>query len=475
MLKHWRQKSATGVRAVLRRLVFDRRGGLSWFVAAATVPMVAAVGLSVDAARGYLVRSRLSQALDAAALAGGRVALSPNRDGDITMYFNANFPPNYLGATVTGPTITVSGTTNDTIKVTATAQLGTTFVRVLGIDTMNVAAQTIVKRATQGMELVLVMDNTGSMAQNGKLTAMKNAATDLVNILYGTQTTVPNLWIGLVPFSQAINIGTTRAAWTSPNAFNWGPAPSAWGGCVDAREASSRDVTDDPPSVATFPQYFWPDDSNNDWITTTTSHGVTTTTYHSPLNTSIGPNKNCPKAVTPMTGDKTAILNGITAMQAVGNTHIDLGAAWGWRMLSPRWRGLWGGEMNTNHLPLDYNTPQMSKAVILLTDGDNTMDNSTRTAYWYLSNAKLGTTNGTQAVTQLNNRTQTVCNSLKANNVIVYTIALGGPGGPSAAAITLLQNCASKPEYFFNTPGPAQLSAVFQQIATQLSNLRIAQ
>ena len=74
-----------------------------------------------------------------------------------------------------------------------------------------------------------------------------------------------------------------------------------------------------------------------------------------------------------MTANATTVTNAINAMTAQGNTHIDLGLAWGWRMLSPRWQGLWGGEMNTNSLPLAYNTKGMNKAVVLLTDGFNTV------------------------------------------------------------------------------------------------------
>ena len=79
-----------------------------------------------------------------------------------------------------------------------------------------------------------------------------------------------------------------------------------------------------------------------------------------------------------MTANKNTIIAALNTMQPQGDTHIDLGMAWGWRMLSPKWQGLWGGEMNTNSLPEAYNTPLMNKVVILMTDGDNTIDNNTR-------------------------------------------------------------------------------------------------
>ena len=106
-----------------------------------------ALGLATDTARGYLVKARLSQALDAAALAGGKVYFSTQRDADIKKYFAANFPsasaPVYnapytatfmnakvtLNAPVNGG---VSGKENLTLKAEAT--IPTTFMRVLGFD-----------------------------------------------------------------------------------------------------------------------------------------------------------------------------------------------------------------------------------------------------------------------------------------------------------------------------------------------------
>ncbi|MBT6404824.1 MAG: Flp pilus assembly protein TadG, partial [Rhodospirillaceae bacterium] len=48
----------------------------------------------------------------------------------------------------------------------------------------------------------------------------------------------------------------------------------------------------------------------------------------------------------------------------------NLGLAWGWRVLSPAWQGLWGGA-TPSELPLDYDTPLMDKVAIMLTDGVN--------------------------------------------------------------------------------------------------------
>ena len=62
-----------------------------------------------------------------------------------------------------------------------------------------------------------------------------------------------------------------------------------------------------------------------------------------------------------------------------GGTTGNLGLAWGWRTISPRWRGLWGGDTPTD-MPLDYGTAYMDKVVVILTDGNNEFYDLTRAA-----------------------------------------------------------------------------------------------
>lgn len=440
------------------------RGSALLPIAFGILAMTGSAGLAVDIGRAQLAQSKLSSALDAAGLAAGSSLSTTDLDTEVHKYLDANFQ-DYLDAVITDLDVSVNET-NSVITLAASGTIKTTFMRYFGFEVVPITARSEITRATSGLELALVLDNTGSMA-GSRLSALKTASADLVEILFGSNTENDNLFVGVVPFSQAVNIGPSRSAWTTAGSFNWGT--TSWGGCVDARESSNRDVTDDPPSTAMFPRYYWPDDSNNDWITTSTRNGHTTTTYN--ITSSRGPNKYCPQAVLGMTSEKQDILDAITSMTAAGNTHVNVGAAWGWRMLSPRWRGLWGGEMDTKELPLDYNTPKMNKAVIIMTDGENTIDNSSRGAYWYLSANKLGTTNQSTAVTRLNTRLTQVCTAMKNNNIVVYTIAFGSPG---ATIQNLLRGCATQTSYYFDSPTSSELQRAFRMIGDSLSNLRVS-
>ncbi len=172
-----------------------------------------------------------------------------------------------------------------------------------------------------------------------------------------------------------------------------------------------------------------------------------------------------------MTNDSTILLNEISSLTANGNTVISQGMQWGWNMLSPRWQGQWGGTMDANGLPLAYNTPGMAKAVVLLTDGENTISDSAQGAYWYLSNGWTGSTNGTTAVTNMDDKVLQVCNAMKAQGIYIYTIGLGTNGGINTAE---LQSCATAVNYAFLSPTTTQLDGIFSSIGDSLSNLRVS-
>jgi Flp pilus assembly protein TadG len=511
----------------LHRFVCSERGMTLPLLAISMVAITGMVGMAIDTGRMQLVQSKLQFSLDAAGLAGGSTVSTSSLNSEVSKYLATNFN-GYLGATLTGSSVT-SSNNNTVFNLSATATLPTTFMSVVGVSQITVTANSQITRAVTGLELVMVLDNTGSMnnsagGSSSKIQALQTASNTLINTLFGGQSTSTNgkLWVGIVPFSQAVNIGTSSPAWmdttydnaiaTMPVSQGPGWGPTSWAGCVDARQ-NGYDVTEDAPSSGNtstlFRQYYWPSDninygspynnqpnSNyNKWATPTykrclgascttvtgscsTSGGHTCTiisyTYASPLDTvTQGPNDLCPQQVTPMTNSATTLTAAINKMTAQGDTLINQGLQWGWFMLSPSWRGQWGGTMGANNLPLNYNTQGMNKAIVLLTDGENTIDNTSHGNYWFLENNRLGTTNGTSAVTELNNRTLQLCTAMKAKGIYIYTIALGTD--TTADSLALLQNCATAPNYFFNSPSTSQLQSIFSAIGDSLSNLRVSQ
>lgn len=454
-----------------------RAGNAALLFAAAAVPLVGMVGIAVDYSRAFLLRSRLATAIDAGALAGGKILTSTAAARqDVAMYVTANVPSGYFGAAIAAPTVDIDPT-NQRIAVSISATLPTTFLRILKVDSLRVTVSNEVQRANAGLELALVLDVTGSMASNDRIKQLRSSATDLVNILFGPSTKPPgNLWVSVAPYAAEINIGPSHTDWLASGSYTaskW--ASQGWRGCVLAR-AQPEDQTDTPPGTKPFKPFWYPNDqytSNNDNPWTTTS--ITDDGTYRQTNDMAGPNLGCPPPILPLTSNRQAILDKIAAFKPVnrGGTLANQGLQAGWFTLSPRWRGLWG---IASTLPLDYHTPDMTKAVVLVTDGNNEWfsykPQGDYTGYQRIGDGLLGTTSLSQATTAIDNRMLVLCTNMKAAGIVLYTITLGASA--NSATRTLFQQCASPgPNHYFDSPSTADLQSIFLQIAGQLSNLRI--
>jgi len=149
------------------------RGMALMITALALLFVIPFVGLSIDAGLAYVVRGRLSAALDAAALAAGRgvnlgTDISTAQSSAITAatnFFNANFPPGYLGTSTSGRTINATfnmqtDSNNNpngvlVINVTGTVSAPTYFSRLLGFNSLNISATGTATRRTLVMSLLL--------------------------------------------------------------------------------------------------------------------------------------------------------------------------------------------------------------------------------------------------------------------------------------------------------------------------------
>ncbi|MGF1625400.1 MAG: pilus assembly protein TadG-related protein [Alphaproteobacteria bacterium] len=449
--------------ALLRRFRRDQRGAVAATLAIWILPLVAATGVAVDSGRALLAKHRLTDALDAATLAAGRSFEEGEQDQFIEAFLRANFPDDYLGGDSVDYTL---GREDDGTRLIASAcvDMRTSFMAIVGFDDMTVCARSVVQRETRGMEIALVMDNTWSMNDNGKMGAMITAANALVNNLYGNNETVDDLYVAVVPYVAAVNVGNTRTGWLS-NYNSSLYSTQGWRGCVEERDGA-RGLTDDPPSVQRFRQYYW--QSGQSWYNFNNWPPIGGSQDY-------GPNKGCPAAITPLIQSKSQIHAAINAMTPrLNGTTSHVGLVWGWRVLSPRWRGLWTGSVDAANLPLDYDAENMEKVIILLTDGQNywSGNGSYYNAHGYIWNGRLGTTSWSLAMDAMDTRTAQICENIKAEGIILYTI-LFQVNNPATDA--MYEACATTGNHYYNSPTNADLQVAFRKIAGELSNLRIAE
>lgn len=127
------------------------------FVLAATF-LLAMIGLAIDVGMGYLVKTKLSAAVDAAALAAGKAAPQGEETAGVeaARFFAANYPDGLLGATVAAPTTVVMEQDQSwNVTVSATAQLPLYFAKAVGARQFTVRASATATLSPVDLVLVL--------------------------------------------------------------------------------------------------------------------------------------------------------------------------------------------------------------------------------------------------------------------------------------------------------------------------------
>lgn len=192
---------------------------------------------------------------------------------------------------------------------------------------------------------------------------------------------------------------------------------STWGGCIEDR-TQDYDVNNTAPSGSS------------------TNFPAENTPYCPPTT------------MTKLSDDWTGLKSAIDNMSASGSTNQPVGLAWGWMAQTS------GDPFNPGALPANT-----SQVIIILSDGLNTQDR------WY--------GDGSNQSTQVDGRMATLCTNAKAAGFTVYAVFvdLNGTQGNS----TVLQNCATDTDHYFDLTTSGAIVTAFSTIATQITQLRVAQ
>ena len=483
------------LRNILRRFGSYWRqscGAIAIAFAVAAPVVVGAAGMAIDYSNAYLVKQRLIQAVDAAALAGAASSTDPTEiKQKVKDFFEINYPEEKLGFTF-DPVVTVTG---NLVQVSGSASYNTFFLDVIGVDDIEVHADTVVQREVKGLEVVLVLDNTGSMGSNNNIAKLRTASCEFVEILYGTYdseaegdcldrygsyVTAQNEYVkvGLVPYATSVNVGPYGVGYDNDGvvydaSFLNNPLGLSFSNDSDTdicvlEDDDGSDVLD---QEGPWYMYRWCRDKddgegkcdyyNNYVCTSFNSSGTSCQNWqyqYGAKGVYRAPNYLCPRAsILPLTEDMTALKDRINEMEANGNTYGNLGMVWGWRVLSPDYPFTEG---------VDWNDQGWRKVIVMMTDGNNVLG-SPYGGYGYRYDHSLNS-NG-----DLNDRLKEVCENMDVqDDVTVYTITFD-TGGISDSTEQLYKDCAINGGRYEHVTTTDDLIDVFKGIATELSNLHI--
>lgn len=218
-----RLRKACGGWSLLARLSRDTRGNVMLFMAAGVIPVTAAVGSGVDLTRAYMAQARLQQAVDAATLAGRKAMTDGSldtADPEIVKFLQTNYPANMSdgsGRAIADPifqseAVEMESSLSDegALCVTAQATVPTLVMGAFGKQSITIGANSCARRSGTNIDVVLVLDVTGSMAGT-RIAALKTATNNFLATLDDTRTQLAvsglRVRVGIVPYSQAVNIG----------------------------------------------------------------------------------------------------------------------------------------------------------------------------------------------------------------------------------------------------------------------------
>jgi hypothetical protein len=480
----------------------DRRGNVAMMFVFLTFPLCGALGLAVDMGRVYHVAMHTQSALDAAALAAGRVAQVEKTDTvtkaskSASAYFDEIKPSGVVLSK-----IEFSPNAQQTeFTVTATSWVRTPFLGVLKyvasgeppadapaecagnyfacVKVMSKATAAICLNCSDvgggnadegtNLEISMMLDVTGSMGGQAILD-LKAAAKDLVDIVvWGDQSKYTSR-VALAPFAPAVNVGEYFTAITgkSDQDDNDGSStknihyPSS---CFSGGKLKSSCSTDSkyntPPYIAKYAPCVVERTGTNQFTDAApTGSGTYLPTWNDAagsMSTTCTPSTK----IVPLTKDTALLKSTIDGFKASGSTAGQLGTAFAWYLLSPNWNPVWPAASQVTA----YGTPKVKKIAVLMTDGEyNT---------WQSKNYGDGSSKATEVM----GNALSLCTAMKKKtsssdpNIEIYTV---GFNLDTTAVKNLLKNCASSADHYYETSSGDGLKAAFRDIALKISKLRL--
>ena len=440
--------------AKVRNKIVEEKGVAGIIFALAAVPAFALVGSVMDYMNVLQERDQVQSALDAGTLASLNLENFQKEKVQeaIKNYLEANYNiSKNVELNFDKLSVSVSNDKDSTglriKKVTATipAKVKTPFMKLIGLDYYSFTVRSEAKVGSGGLEVVLVLDNTGSMswsspAGGSKIEELKKASKALLNKLekIAKRPNAKIVKVGIVPFSTHVMIG--KNSWKRDWLDHNGLKKSEWDGALGVRNPDEGlDIIDgeykDYPIPAVKSGVYQKENGKWKYV-----------------------HKGKDKMPTVMLGlqnikkKKASLIEKIDSMEPDGWTYIPGGLVWGWRVLSKKKPYVRGTSYSY------ANSRGIKKVIVLMTDGANTCD------YHKNGYLKCGSGSGRKA----DDRLKKLCENIKAKNIGIITVAFAVKDSNTE---DMLRECSNMGFY---TPETGELESAFEDIGNKLISLHLS-
>jgi len=342
----------------------DEEGSLLIFAVYVFVLMLMVGGIGIDLMRFERDRSELQYTLDRAVLAAADLEQTLDPTDVVQDYFDKAGLGSYLRD------VTVEeGLGYRVVTANAEAEVYTQFMHMTGLDMLSAPATSVAEERIDSVEISLVLDVSGSMNSNNRLTNLKIAARDFVDTMVDN-TEDGKMSISIIPYATQVSLPDGVASRLNlSDEHNYSR-------CVNF-EASDFDETSVTTTQALErtmhfdPCKTWDGRDNDPMEMVGLDNGLNSTL---PVCEAMAN-----RELIVMQKDKNTLKNYISALTARGNTSIDVGMKWGTALLDPAFRPVVNGLIADGDVPgefaarpYNYDSGEVLKVVVLMTDGQNT-------------------------------------------------------------------------------------------------------
>ncbi|WP_054001818.1 TadE/TadG family type IV pilus assembly protein [Shimia sp. SK013] len=320
-------------------------------------------GIGVDVMHSEMKRTRLQHTLDRAVLAAADLEQTRDATEVVADYFDKSGMSDYA------PDVTPSSDnlTYRTVAATAAQPHQTRFMKLVGVDQLDVNAASTAEERIGNVEISMVLDVSGSMGNNSKISNLRTAAKEFVQTM-DDNTEDDTLTISIVPYASQVSVPdgvfehmTVHGENTVSNCLNFEDDDFDESGML-ATTAYDRTM------------HFTYSDNTYEYRDNNTV-----------LTSSIDCKNMSSRDIAILQNDTTVLKNYIDGLTAAGNTSVEIGMKWGAALVDPDFRTVTESLVDQSEetddgmvkkafgdRPYNYGTNQSLKVVIVMSDGVNT-------------------------------------------------------------------------------------------------------
>ncbi|WP_422049518.1 pilus assembly protein TadG-related protein [Shimia sp.] len=381
---------SAGNLGIITRFRKEEDGVMVGFAVVLVIMMVMIGGLGADIMLAEMKRTRLQHTLDRAVLAAADMDQERAPEAVVEDYFDksgveydsvstsSEITLNHrkVSASATVPTVLRNSQVGARFKRAwkgdgeasgssagegSADQLTETTDSTQEIGEITVSATGTAIESIGNIEISMVLDVSGSMNSNNRLTNLKIAAQEFIDTM-DDNTEDGTLSVSIVPYATQVSIPDEVMAELNTTGEN------AYSNCVNFTSSDFNNTEISPTATYERTMHFDP------WYRYDNRDATPT-----PVNSLPVCEFDDRREAIVLESDRTTLKNYISALTARGNTSIDVGMKWGTALVDPSFEPIAANLIEGSHIsegfadrPYEYGTNESLKVVVLMTDGQNT-------------------------------------------------------------------------------------------------------